>query len=198
MTKLFRSEVDKLDTITTSEKTKVIREQKIKDYENSPKLCKCCNEPLLYKQRLNTFCSSSCSAIITNSKRKKDKKLNICQGCGCQTVNFKYCNNKCQGRSTYERSLAYIEDWTDTKKLRIYLIRTRGHSCECCKNDTWNCVPIPLEMDHIDGDSTNNKLNNLRMLCPNCHALTPTYKYKNVGRGTRTWRNKRYAEGKSY
>jgi len=38
--------------------------------------------------------------------------------------------------------------------------------------------PIPLELDHIDGCRSNNQLQNLRLLCPNCHALTPTYRSK--------------------
>ena len=39
-------------------------------------------------------------------------------------------------------------------------------------------LPIPLELDHINGDNGDNRLENLRLLCPNCHALTPTYRSK--------------------
>lgn len=54
--------------------------------------------------------------------------------------------------------------------------------CARCGRDTWEGGPIPLELDHIDGDRTNNLLENLRLLCPNCHALTPTYRGRNIGR----------------
>lgn len=54
------------------------------------------------------------------------------------------------------------------------------YKCMSCDQTEWLGNPIPLELDHIDGNSTNNQLTNLRLLCPNCHALTPTYRGKNI------------------
>lgn len=48
--------------------------------------------------------------------------------------------------------------------------------CECCKNDKWLEKPINLDIHHINGDNTDNRRENLQMLCPNCHSFTDTYK----------------------
>jgi hypothetical protein len=71
-----------------------------------------------------------------------------------------------------------------TSDLRLRLLREGvfAHRCACCGQSEWNGAPIPLELDHIDGDRTNNEIGNLRLLCPNCHAQTDTYRGRNVGR----------------
>lgn len=52
--------------------------------------------------------------------------------------------------------------------------------CSSCRLERWLEGPIPLELDHIDGNSYNNSIDNLRLLCPNCHALTDTYRGRNM------------------
>ena len=68
--------------------------------------------------------------------------------------------------------------------LKLRLIRDGYFNYECsqCRGTKWQGQPIPLELDHIDGDNVNNTIENLRLLCPNCHALTPTYRGKNQKR----------------
>ena len=51
--------------------------------------------------------------------------------------------------------------------------------CSVCAIRDWNNMPLNMELDHIDGNRTNHSLDNLRMLCPNCHAQTDTYRSKN-------------------
>jgi 5-methylcytosine-specific restriction endonuclease McrA len=55
--------------------------------------------------------------------------------------------------------------------------------CQNCDLVEWQGVQIPLELDHINGDSTDNSVDNLRLLCPNCHSLTPTWRGRNVNTG---------------
>lgn len=60
------------------------------------------------------------------------------------------------------------------------LISERGHVCEQCKGTEWLNVPIPLELEHVDGNRRNNTRENLKLLCPNCHALTNTWRGRNI------------------
>jgi 5-methylcytosine-specific restriction endonuclease McrA len=71
-----------------------------------------------------------------------------------------------------------------TSRLRERLIEEEVLEARCssCGLEEWLGGPIPLQLDHIDGDRTNNELENLRLLCPNCHALTDTYCGRNIGR----------------
>ena len=76
-----------------------------------------------------------------------------------------------------------LKDWSQYSKierLKPHLLKERGHQCENCKNTLWMGNPIPLEVDHIDGNKTNNSYNNLILLCCNCHALTPTWRGRNT------------------
>ena len=66
----------------------------------------------------------------------------------------------------------------NTWKLKNRLLREgiKEHQCECCGETEWLDEPIPLEFHHKDGDRTNNTLQNIELLCPNCHALTDNYR----------------------
>lgn len=68
------------------------------------------------------------------------------------------------------------------RKKKIYLLLKRGRKCEVCLTQEWMGQPVPIEMDHIDGNPENGKQENLRLICPNCHAQTSTYRGKNVGK----------------
>jgi hypothetical protein len=71
--------------------------------------------------------------------------------------------------------------YENTHRLRIRLIKEglKGKECENCKNFTWQDREIPLELHHKDGNRMNNTIENIQLLCPNCHALTENYRGKN-------------------
>lgn len=68
-------------------------------------------------------------------------------------------------------------DYTNSARLRERLIAAglKPAKCEWCDLDSWLGARLPLSLDHVNGDPTDNRLENLRILCPNCHALTSTW-----------------------
>lgn len=64
-------------------------------------------------------------------------------------------------------------------KNRLLNEGMKEHRCESCGLETWLDTSIPLELHHINGDNSDNRLENLQILCPNCHALTDSYRGKN-------------------
>ena len=76
----------------------------------------------------------------------------------------------------------HISNLKSSGSKKIRMIKEYGHQCTKCKLSTWLGLPIPLTIDHIDGDSSNGDETNLQILCPNCHAQTPTFCGKNMGK----------------
>ena len=66
-------------------------------------------------------------------------------------------------------------------KLKIKILREGIKECKCekCGNSLWLNEPIPLELHHKNGKTFDNNLENLELLCPNCHAFTENYRAKN-------------------
>lgn len=72
-----------------------------------------------------------------------------------------------------------LKDWaeyTQTTSIKPHLIQERGHKCERCLLSGWQGEDIPLEVEHSNGDRTDNRKENLLLLCCNCHALTKTWR----------------------
>lgn len=76
-----------------------------------------------------------------------------------------------------------LKDWakySNHQSCKKHLIAERSHRCELCGLKEWREQPIPLEVHHKDGNRTNNEYDNLQLLCPNCHAMTDTWKGRNI------------------
>ncbi len=136
------------------------------------------------------YCSRKCQ--IEASRRHKGK----CIGCSVQLTGKqkKYCSQSCSFDFKFKTK---IKEWKDGKLsgmclsesvsswLRKYILNKFDNKCSICGwceiNKTTNNIPV--QIDPIDRNYKNNSEDNLRLLCPNCHSLTPTYGALNIGNG---------------
>lgn len=169
-------------------------------YEADPKFCPFCGESISYERRFAKFCNSSCSASYNNQGvTRNPRKVRICT-CGKPILGKgnKYCP-ECIEKRVYNKYHS-LEDAPDDRVRKRIVLEQRGHKCEDCGLTEWRGQAIPLELHHIDGNSDNNLEKNLRLICPNCHALTETYKGANTGKNSsrQITRRKRYANGQTW
>lgn len=151
--------------------------------------------PIGWKKHRNKFCSQSCTASYNNHKRSEERGLKplisgTCAHCGKEFEGkpymTKYCSIKCQRDHEYEE---YIKRWKNGEEsgmsgrygisayIRRYLFEKYDGKCQICGWNEENPIThkVPLQIHHIDGDCTNNKEENLQLLCPNHHSLTETF-----------------------
>ena len=83
-------------------------------------------------------------------------------------------------KMSLEQYLAESKD-IQSNKVRTKILEEglKPHKCEHCGLENWLGQPIPLELHHKDGNKDNNIFENYELLCPNCHALTDSYRGKN-------------------
>jgi hypothetical protein len=141
--------------------------------------CENCTKLLIGEQK--KYCSRKCSATVNNKKFPKRRHSgNICEICNTKlNVSQSFtCSRECrtirEQRQTEKKILA--NEVESPEVLKKYIARIRGYFCSICENDGWyHGKKLVLQLDHIDGNSDNNDIANLRLLCPNCHSQTETF-----------------------
>jgi 5-methylcytosine-specific restriction endonuclease McrA len=98
-----------------------------------------------------------------------------------------YCSVKCAGAGAFVKTLErhMLGEVSDRDTLRKIMKETKGYKCACCGISEYMEKPLTLQVDHMNGDASNNMPDNLRLICPNCHSQTDTYGAKNKGNGRR-------------
>jgi len=136
--------------------------------EKKKRYCLQCGKELKYGQK--EFCCSSCAAKYNNKGKKlsEETKQKI-----AQTLQKKY--------STEEKKILLKSDNYTTYKLKDSLFRKglKEYKCEICGLSEWMGKEIVLHLHHKDGNKFNNNIENLQILCPNCHSQTDNYCDKN-------------------
>lgn len=167
------------------------------------KSCIKCNKKLTKKYQIK-FCSKSCSASFNNLKRPsklKPEQISKCLNCDKIIIRKPneikkglriYCSINCSNEykknlKLKERKKLFSEGKLKLRsQLRKLVLERDGHICSCCRNTMWLDKPIPLWLDHIDGNASNNFSKNLRLMCLNCDALGDTFGNRNRGKGRRS------------
>ena len=166
-----------------------------KRYDSKPKLCRKCNNKIPFEKKDNVFCDSACAAAFNNSIPKRKKRAAACLHCDIvlSKNRTKYCSTDCEWKHTIIPRILAGEARCHNS-LKRYLTELYGYKCKKCNIFEWNNQRLVLQLDHVDGNSDNNFPDNLRMLCPNCHSLTPTYKGGNKASLKDTKRNRMHRE----
>ena len=124
--------------------------------------------------------------------------VHICLNCGKEIVdnysNRKFCSSKCCGeylnKTKITQWLEHPEKFTSEHGYQFITKYFRLLHNNCCERCGWHEINqytnvVPLQIHHIDGDCTNNRLENLQLLCPNCHSLTENFGGRNIGNSKR-------------
>jgi ssDNA-binding Zn-finger/Zn-ribbon topoisomerase 1 len=148
-----------------------------------------CGKPAQYfVTKQNRPCCSthqnSCEAL----RKRNAEGLKLAYKEGRQQRKIVFTDEHRQRSIDIKRAEVRRDMESDTPKFRsnnylkrmIKLYDLIQYKCSGCSISTWQDRPIVLELDHIDGNSFNNKLSNLRLLCPNCHSLTDTFRGRSI------------------
>jgi hypothetical protein len=156
------------------------------------KICPKCNAG---HEKSGKYCCRSCanSRIFTTEAKEKKRNKSLSFWSQYNADERKELHKEKMGLYDFDHHQKQVQqanrmrEWSKPYEemshpsVRKRLLHERNYICEeCGTGNTYNGKPLSLELDHKDGNSKNNKIENLRILCPNCHSQTPTHRGKNI------------------
>lgn len=125
--------------------------------------------------------SASEAASLLDIKYDTYKKYAIKYGCFITNQSGKNTSKVSGSKIPITEILEGLHPQYQSNKLRVRLLKEGyfQYKCYSCNLTEWLNKPISLELEHIDGNSSNHRFINLTLLCPNCHSFTSTYRGKN-------------------
>lgn len=200
--------------------SKALREKYVKNvkkYNKKPNKCLSCDESFISDgiKKLSVikkrkFCNNTCRKKYNEKFRRQKNPFANCIYCNepLKTAHGKYCNNTCKSNYVWEQWCKEVRENGEFKgyhahvgsssivKVKKFLKEYYGNKCSICEMKAeWNGKELTLVLDHIDGKANNWKLNNLRLVCPNCDSQLSTFKGRNKGKSSRKFNVKMYQSG---
>lgn len=148
-------------------------------------VCQKCNREIRnnnFKRHVET-CDGTYFTGPVNPNKKLSKKSK-------DQIYQERVNNAAKAREYLKNKPAWNNGKSRYSDYEVFCINGKGkikarylekveYKCSCCGIAEWNNNSLTLELDHINGNNKDHRLENLRLLCPNCHSQTATYKSKN-------------------
>jgi hypothetical protein len=131
-------------------------------------------------EKSGTYCSRSCANSRIFSDEAKLKKSIALKG---KPAFRSHYDKEAQAAKSRQRWLEkynatpFVELGIENRRRRVF--EEQNYCCNKCGISEWQGFKIPLELEHKDGNSTNNVRENLEGLCPNCHSITDTWRGRN-------------------
>lgn len=143
---------------------------KLRQYEIKP--CEWCGKSPEKRYGTGRFCSLNCKqsfAASKNFKRANSFKRK-------DVLEKTHATQQRQREEKY--AIMQFKDLPTSERRRRILVKFES-KCNCCGLSEWQNKLIPLEIHHINGDNSDNREENLALLCPNCHSITDNFRNKN-------------------